>query len=361
MRFQDAARLRYKITIPLILVLALAALYLFHTIIIERKNLLDTQNLLSGLRTTSVEIMTAPAGIKHESTIKIFKSILEELRSYPADSRLTNLLDNEESNLFSSAGNFLKAASSGDSNEILIATRELDSSIGMVSVDINKISDDFHVNMVKYEYGVLFMICILSALHHFLVDSPMREELVRCAREKEVSKSTIKKLAERDSLTNLPGRMKFYEEAEKAVSSATRYGSDLALIKMDIHDFKTINQKYGQKAGDKILAGFARVVRKNLRRPDSFFRVGGDKFIILAPHTNVTNAKNLTEKINKLVSTTKLLKTIPFMMNTGIAMCDQGETEDSLLKKVDLALSESKKYGPGTVYTHPEPVKSTEK
>ncbi|GKT31295.1 GGDEF domain-containing protein, partial [Aduncisulcus paluster] len=100
----------------------------------------------------------------------------------------------------------------------------------------------------------------------------MREELVRCAREKEVSKSTIKKLAERDTLTNLPGRMKFYEEAERAVSSAT-----------------------------------------------SFFRVGGDKFIILAPHTSVANAKNLTDKINKLVSTTKLLRHIPFMMNTGIA------------------------------------------
>ncbi|WP_320175137.1 GGDEF domain-containing protein [Maridesulfovibrio sp.] len=360
MRFQDAARLRYKITIPIILVLTLAALYLFHTILIERKNLLDTQNLLSGLRTTAVEILTAPAETTHESTLKIFKSILEELQSYPADIRLANLLDNEDSKLFFSAENFLKAAASGNSKALTVAMRELDSSIGMVTVDINKISDNFHVNMVKYEYGILFLICILAALHHFLVDSPMREELIRCAREKEVSKSTIKKLAERDTLTNLPGRMKFYEEAEKAVSTATRYGSDLALIKMDIHDFKTINQIHGQKVGDKILAGFARVVRKNLRRPDSFFRVGGDKFIILAPHTNVTNAKNLTEKINKLISTAKILKPVPFMMNTGIAMCGHEDSGESLLKKVDLALNESKKYGPGTVYTHPESAKPTE-
>ncbi|WP_421902521.1 GGDEF domain-containing protein [Maridesulfovibrio sp.] len=360
MRFQDAARLRYKITLPLILVLALAALYLFHTILIERKNLIDTQNLLSGLRTTAVEMLTAPEGLSHDSTIQIFNSIIEELQNYPEDSRLSNLLDNENSNLFGSADIFLKAITSGDNKATTAAARKLDSSISMVSGDICKISDYFHVNRVKYEYGILFLICILVALHHFLVDRPMHEELIRCAREKEVSKSTIKKLAERDTLTNLPGRMKFYEESEKAVSTATRYGSDLALIKMDIHDFKTINQKHGQKAGDKILAGFARVVRKNLRRPDSFFRVGGDKFIILAPHTSVTNAKNLTEKINKLISTTKSLKAVPFTMNTGIAMCEHGETGESLLKKVDLALNESKKYGPGTVYTHPESAKPAE-
>jgi len=360
MRFQDAARLRYKIPLPLILLLTLTALYLFHTILIERKNLIDTQNLLSGLHATAVEVLTAPNEINNESTIQIFNSIIEELQNYPADSRLTKLLDNEDSKLFESTDNFLKSVASGDSKAITIATRKLDSSIGMVSGDINKISDYYHVKMVKYEYGILFLICILTVLQYYLVDSPMRNELIRCAREKELSKTTIKKLAERDSLTNLPGRVKFYEESEKAVSTATRYGSDLVLIKMDIHDFKTINQKHGQKVGDKILAGFARVVRKNLRRPDSFYRVGGDKFIILAPHTNITNAKNLTEKINKLITHTRSLKAVPFLMNTGIAMCGHKESAESLLKKVDLALNESKKYGPGTVYTHPESARNVE-
>lgn len=99
MIFHDAARLRYKITIPLILVLARCTLSFSHYSN-RAQNLLDTQNLLSGLRTTSVEILTAPAGMQHESTIRIFKSILEELQSYPADSRLTNLLNNEESNFY---------------------------------------------------------------------------------------------------------------------------------------------------------------------------------------------------------------------------------------------------------------------
>ncbi|NDV21870.1 GGDEF domain-containing protein [Desulfovibrio sp. JC022] len=360
MRFQDAARLRYRITLPIILLLALSALHIFHTLLIERSNLTDTQELLNGLQATAGEILTSPEGMGYDSAAKAFTAITDKLQNYPEDNRFKELLNDENSGLFLSTDNFLAAVKSGDNSTIKKAMRKLGLSIGMVSSDINKSSTSDHVDLVKYEYGILFLICILAVIQYYLVDSPMRDELIRCAREKELSKSTIKKLAERDTLTNLPGRMKFYEESEKAVSTATRYGSDLALIKMDIHDFKTINQQHGQKAGDKILAGFARVVRKNLRRPDSFFRVGGDKFIILAPHTSVTNAKNLMEKINKLITRTKSLKAVPFLLNTGIAMSEHKESAESLLKKVDLALNESKKYGPGAVYTHPESAKPAE-
>ncbi|NDV26480.1 GGDEF domain-containing protein [Desulfovibrio sp. JC010] len=360
MKFQDAARIRYRITLPIIFLLSLAALYLFHTLLIERKNYTDTQELLNGLQVSAGEILTSPEGMGTESSTHTFKIIINQLQDYPEDNRFTKLLHNENTGLFFAAENFLRAAKSGQPEAMKKTMRRLASSVGMISSDIKKVSNSYHVNLVKYEYGLIFMICILAILHYYLVDAPMREELTRCAREKEVSKSTIKKLAERDSLTNLPGRMKFYEESERAVSTATRYNSDLALIKMDIHDFKTINQKHGQKTGDKILAGFARVVRKNLRRPDSFFRVGGDKFIILAPHTTATNAKNLTEKINKLITQTKSLKAVPFLINTGIAMCEKEENSESLLKKVDLALKESKKFGAGTVYTHPESAKPAE-
>lgn len=360
MRFQDADRLRYKMTLPLIFLLALAALYLFHTLLIERKNYTDTQALLVALHATAGEIMTNPDSMGNDSASGSFSAILDTLREYPNDNKLTKLLDNENSTLFFAADNFLRAVKTGKQEAMNKTMRKLASSIGMVSSDISKASNRHYVNLVKYEYGFLFLICILTVLHYYLVDSPMREELKRCAREKEVSKSTIRKLAERDTLTNLPGRMKFYEESEKAVSTAIRYDSDLAYIKMDINDFKSINQKHGQKAGDKILAGLARVVRKNLRRSDSFFRVGGDKFIIIAPHTSVTNAKSLTEKINKIITQTKSLKAVPFIINTGIAMCDPDDNSESLLKKVDTALTESKKYGPGTVYTHPESAKPTE-
>ncbi|WP_320008770.1 GGDEF domain-containing protein [Maridesulfovibrio sp.] len=360
MRFQDADRLRYKITLPLIFFLAMAALYLFHTLLIERKNFTDTQSLLISLHATAGEIMTNPDSMGTDSASGSFSAILETLRNYPKENRLFKLLNNENSTLFFAADNFLRAVKSGNQEAMNKTMRKLASSLGMVFSDISKASNKNHINLIKYEYVFLFLICILTVLHYYLVDYPMREELKRCARDKEASKSTIKKLAERDTLTNLPGRMKFYEESERSVSSAHRYGSELAYIKMDINEFKAINQKYGQKAGDRILAGFARVVRKNLRRPDRFFRVGGDKFIIIAPHTSVSNAESLTEKINKIITQTKSLKVVPFLINTGIAMCDHDDTSESLLKKLDIALTESKKCGPGVVYTHPESAKPTE-
>ncbi|WP_319759293.1 GGDEF domain-containing protein [Maridesulfovibrio sp.] len=360
MKFQNYARLRYKISLPIILILSLTSLYIFHTLIIERKNCTNTLELINGLQNTAVEMLTAPKGRGTDSSARVFDDIMNKLQSYPADNRFSKLLNSEKSGLFSTASDFLKTVKTESPEAINKNMRRLAAAVEMVSSDINKIFYSRHVNLIKYEYAIIFLICILVVLQYTLVDAPMRDELLRCAREKELNKSTIKKLAERDTLTNLPGRMKFYEESEKAVATATRYGSDLALIKMDIHDFKTINRKLGQKVGDKILAGFARLVRKNLRRPDSFFRVGGDKFIILAPHTSVKNAKSLTEKINKLISLSKSLKNTSLLLNTGIAMCEVDETAETLLKKVDLALKESKKYGPGTIYTHPESAKKAE-
>ncbi|HAS88718.1 MAG TPA: GGDEF domain-containing protein [Desulfovibrio sp.] len=358
MRFQDADRLRYKISLPLILILALAALYLFHTLLIEKRGYADLNRQLSNVKTSASALRSGEP--KNGFNVEHLKYMIEELGNYPEKARFYSYLNHEETAFFDHANKFVAALKSGESAKLEGSFHKLDGALGIISSDIHKMQKAATAKMTKIEYGLLFLICLLAVMHYSLVDYPMREELKRCALEKEVSKSTIKKLAERDTLTNLPGRMKFYEESEKAVSTATRYGSNLALIKLDIHDFKGINRKHGQKAGDKILAGFARVVRKNLRRPDSFFRVGGDKFIILAPHTSLTNAKNLSEKINKLITQTKSLKVVPFMLNTGIAMCEKGDSGESLLKKVDLALNESKKYGPGAVYTHPEPAKLAE-
>lgn len=358
MRFQDAARLRYRITLPIILLLALSALYIFHTLLIEQRGYDELNGQLSSLRTTASALQNGK--LHSGANLHNLQNALKEIAKYPERGHFHPYLHHEETALFSHAENFITNVKSENGVAQENSFQKLSGALNIVFSDIYKIQKYYSNRMIKTEYALFFLICLLAILHYYLVDSPMREELVRCAREKELSRSTIKKLAERDSLTNLPGRMKFYEESEKAVSTATRYGSDLVLIKMDIHNFKAINQKNGQKTGDKILAGFARVVRKNLRRPDSFFRVGGDKFIILAPHTNVTNAKNLMEKINKLVTHTKSLKAVPFMMNTGIAVCGHKETGESLLKKVNLALSESKKYGPGTVYTHPESTKPAE-
>ncbi len=359
MRHKEINKYKYRITLPVIIILSLMAVYSFHSIIIEQKRVSDTRNRLVELKTTAYYVYTKSSGLEYN--LHRFKSLVEELKKIPKENVFYKLIHANDDELFIVAKRFIDATATETQQAMNTALKNLDNTLSTI---INNTFENYKSEIntkIKIEYAILFLICILGIIHYFLVDNPMRHELNRNAREKETSKSTIRKLAERDTLTNLPGRMKFYEESEREISSATRYGSDLSLIKMDIHDFKTINQKYGQKAGDKILAGFARAVRKHLRRPDSFFRVGGDKFIILAPHTTSKNAINLTDKIQSIVSNYRPLKDIPFKINTGIASCGQEDTTETLLNKVDNALKESKKKGPGSVYLIAESTQISEK
>ncbi|CCO24861.1 GGDEF domain-containing protein [Maridesulfovibrio hydrothermalis] len=352
MRHRDADHIKYKLTLPLIFLLATAALYFFHTLTVEKQRVANIRQTVEDLRLDAFQIAAAESPDKVSYELERFSSRLNTLKSIAENNPLYGLVHEDDNGLITSAEFFLNALSSKES--IASVLKNIDEEASHTLVRLNEFQHKLVTGKIKIEYAILFFICLLIAIHFYLVDAPMKRELLKNAREKEVCNSTIKKLAERDALTNLPGRMKFYEESEREVSAATRYGSNLTLIKMDIHDFKAINHDNGQKAGDKILAGFARTVRKHLRRPDSFFRVGGDKFIILAPHTTIKNAENLTVKIDKLIKSSKALNVVPFSVNTGIAACGPGETAKTLLEKVDSALKESKKHGPGSVYIYPE-------
>ncbi len=358
MRHRDANHIKYKITLPLIILLSMAALYFFHSLVVEKQRISNLKQAIEDVRSDAFRLISADSSIQKKYELERYISTLNILESMEEGSALFKIIHHEKDGFYSVSQNFITEYNSKVPTDSTL--KQLDEIATLTLIKLNRYQHKSAINKIKIEYGLLFLICILAALHFFLVDKPMKEEMLRNAREKEVCNSTIRKLAERDTLTNLPGRMKFYEESEREISSATRYGSDLALIKMDIHDFKTINQKYGQKAGDKILAGFARTVRKHLRRPDSFFRVGGDKFIILAPHTTSKNAKNLAEKIDKLVLESKVLKIVPFKINTGIATVGPDETAETLLKKVNIALKKSKNMGAGTIYTLPESTKPVE-
>lgn len=356
MRHKDANQLKYKITLPLIMLLSLAAAAFFHNIIIDQRGYNDVQAKLNGIKLNAYDTMNSETGTDYD--FHRMQTFLEELEKYPKNQRFYKDLHHENTDLFNRALNFIAAAQSKNTEKMTIALKRLDEALSMALNDIYQTYKSDANRKIKIEYAILFMICLLVGIHFFFVDNPMKEELIRNAREKEVSKSTIQKLAERDTLTNLPGRMKFYEESDREVAAATRYGADLVLIKMDIHKFKDINRAHGQKAGDKLLASFARTIRKNLRRPDSFYRVGGDKFIILAPHTSIKNARNLVEKISRLIESNKNTGNISFDVNIGIAACTPDDNAETLLKKVDSALHESKKEGAGAVFFYPEPTQT---
>ena len=100
-----------------------------------------------------------------------------------------------------------------------------------------------------------------------------------------------------DPLTGLGNHRAFQEELDRQVDGAQRYGAPVALVLIDLDDFKSINDTKGHAFGDQALAQFGALVKRGLRKVDRSFRVGGDEFAILLPQTDGEAAKIVIRRL----------------------------------------------------------------
>lgn len=110
----------------------------------------------------------------------------------------------------------------------------------------------------------------------------------------------LKKLqsnATTDPLTGLYNRRLFEEHFEKELNRALRYNQHLALVMLDLHQFKEVNDRYGHPQGDTLLREAATTLRKSLRTSDYAFRIGGDEFALLLVHSDTEQASTLARRI----------------------------------------------------------------
>jgi GGDEF domain-containing protein len=104
------------------------------------------------------------------------------------------------------------------------------------------------------------------------------------------------KRATRDGLTDLPNHRAFQDDFPQAAAAAVRNQDSLALIALDVDDFKSINDRYGHPHGDEILKRVAAVLGK-LRPEDRAYRIGGDEFAVLLPHTDAEGVHVLGRRL----------------------------------------------------------------
>jgi len=148
----------------------------------------------------------------------------------------------------------------------------------------------------------------------------------------------LEQLATTDPLTNVDNRRGWDKVMATSIARAERLEQPLCLALLDLDRFKEFNDEHGHPAGDQLLEECARAWRALMRTDDHIARYGGDEFIVTLPNTDLAQA---TEVIDRLRSATPSGETC----SAGIAEWTEGETEQDLVKRADLALYSAKDNG----------------
>jgi diguanylate cyclase (GGDEF)-like protein len=152
----------------------------------------------------------------------------------------------------------------------------------------------------------------------------------------------------RDPLTGLGNHRAFQEELDSQVEHATRYGVPVSLVLIDLDEFKLINDNAGHAVGDQTLASFGRLVASVLRKVDRPFRIGGDEFALLLPHTDANGAHIVARRllVSALQPTIRDPKFKPLSFSAGISSMPELASSRSLLySQADTALYAAKHAG----------------
>jgi len=164
-------------------------------------------------------------------------------------------------------------------------------------------------------------------------------------REMEIAHEKMKDLAIRDHLTGMYNRRLFMSTLENEFYRSRRYQTPMSLILADLDDFKVINDRHGHQHGDQVLKTVADVIRKGSREADIPARFGGEEFVIIAPETELEQARKLAERLRKDIAQ------FGFTASFGVAFYpnDQSRFPDDLIRMADEALYSAKHRGKNRV------------
>jgi diguanylate cyclase len=180
------------------------------------------------------------------------------------------------------------------------------------------------------------------------------------ALQKELTELTQKEaqfrhLAYHDGLTGLPNRNLLQDRFHQAMSQAKRRHKPLALLLLDLDEFKRVNDKLGHGSGDKLLQAVALRLTKIIRGGDTACRYGGDEFVIMLPEIDSTKTVTaLAVEIGGRLSEPYIIDghKIHMAVSLGVAVYPgDGQTLAHLMKQADIAMYRSKGTGHSTSIT----------
>ncbi len=177
--------------------------------------------------------------------------------------------------------------------------------------------------------------------------------VVRDITEDKRSTRALEQLAHHDALTGLPNRVVLEQQLQQALTLARRQDSRVALVFIDLNNFKYINDQHGHATGDQVLVAVAERLRNALRTSDMVARLGGDEFVVLMEglsqqHRLNDEAHAICEKLFTELATPVLLDGRQHRIGASLGVAvfpDHALTLDKLIHAADLAMYAAKRSG----------------
>ncbi|MDZ7862255.1 GGDEF domain-containing protein [Acidovorax sp.] len=146
---------------------------------------------------------------------------------------------------------------------------------------------------------------------------------------------SLQHLANTDPLTKIKNRRAILETLDYEIQRYQRTPHSLSVLMLDIDHFKTINDTFGHLEGDTMLLKVAQVVSGACRQTDSVGRYGGEEFLIVLPETNITDAKDLAERIRLAMKDCPTKTGDALTCSIGVATLTESQEILELIKVAD--------------------------
>ncbi len=152
-----------------------------------------------------------------------------------------------------------------------------------------------------------------------------------------------------DSLTGLWNHGYFQHKLNEKLIEISRHNNTLALIIMDIDDFKKYNDTFGHIEGDEALKKIANIIKETCRRQDIICRYGGEEFAVILPYTNKQDAVSIAQRLKEAINNTSAFRT-KLTLSMGLSFFPENSKEKKeLINIADIRLYKAKALGKNTI------------
>ncbi|MFJ4054452.1 diguanylate cyclase domain-containing protein [Pseudomonas sp. NPDC089743] len=158
-----------------------------------------------------------------------------------------------------------------------------------------------------------------------------------------------RELAERDALTRIANRYRLEKALQQECRRAQRFREPLAVIAMDVDDFKPINDRFGHAQGDAALVHVVECLRTCLRDQDLLARWGGDEFVMVLPQTTLGEALEVAARLRQAMVQVEQVGACRLTLSYGVVQWQEGEDPHDLLGRADQALYRAKGAGKNSI------------